>query len=352
MFNSNTIVHGMYATFRQFLNYISNIRGHEDREVEVWLCGEKESLNCSKAEEIFEKEILKRYWFTYRRGFSFRCKNGKEISTDAGWGCMLRCGQMILAEAIRRMGLISDDTKMIALFDDCEACRFSINNILQEREMDLSVESRVDEWFGPNMISQILKRLCSDGAFLYVHVAMDNTIVLDKFVNLQRKQTSLSKPLLLLIPLMVGISEFDKRRSATLKRLLRNDCSVGFIGGRPKHALFFFGLWGTDNLLYLDPHTLQQCTFGNGEKRNETFHCRDCSYISFEKLDPSLALGFVCDNVQSFNQLIRELSTIIQEDALHKEIGEPTSIYPLFEIVQRQQEFDGSVDCDDILMTF
>ena len=37
-------------------------------------------------------------WFTYRQGIAFP----KGLSSDVGWGCMLRVGQMMLAEALRR----------------------------------------------------------------------------------------------------------------------------------------------------------------------------------------------------------------------------------------------------------
>jgi len=48
--------------------------------------------------EIIREDIRSKLWFTYRRGFVQIGDTG--ITTDKGWGCMLRCGQMVLAQAL------------------------------------------------------------------------------------------------------------------------------------------------------------------------------------------------------------------------------------------------------------
>lgn len=40
-------------------------------------------------------------WFTYRDNLEFGIAGSKEKS-DAGWGCMIRTGQMILMQALKR----------------------------------------------------------------------------------------------------------------------------------------------------------------------------------------------------------------------------------------------------------
>lgn len=39
-------------------------------------------------------------WYTYRSGFE--AIEGTTYTSDAGWGCMIRTGQMMAAEALRR----------------------------------------------------------------------------------------------------------------------------------------------------------------------------------------------------------------------------------------------------------
>lgn len=48
--------------------------------------------------ETIRKDIRSKFWFTYRRGFVQIGDTG--LTSDKGWGCMLRCGQMVLAQAL------------------------------------------------------------------------------------------------------------------------------------------------------------------------------------------------------------------------------------------------------------
>lgn len=43
-------------------------------------------------------DIQSRLWFTYRKGF-VQIGN-TNFTSDRGWGCMLRCGQMVIGQAL------------------------------------------------------------------------------------------------------------------------------------------------------------------------------------------------------------------------------------------------------------
>ena len=80
-----------------------------------------------------------RYWFTYRKGFAQIGGNGP--SSDQGWGCMLRAGQMMLAETISQIKLSRDykwklDSEsetyqeIISLFLDTHSSPVSIQQVI------------------------------------------------------------------------------------------------------------------------------------------------------------------------------------------------------------------------------
>lgn len=50
--------------------------------------------------ELLKEEVNKFIWFSYRSNFKEMVYNNKIYSSDAGWGCMIRVGQMILAKGI------------------------------------------------------------------------------------------------------------------------------------------------------------------------------------------------------------------------------------------------------------
>ena len=45
----------------------------------------------------FKKDYFSQIWFTYRSRFS--PLNDSTVTTDMGWGCMLRSAQMMIARA-------------------------------------------------------------------------------------------------------------------------------------------------------------------------------------------------------------------------------------------------------------
>ncbi|XP_046854404.1 cysteine protease ATG4A-like isoform X2 [Xenia sp. Carnegie-2017] len=321
-----------------------------DYKPPVWILGK---YYDGKYEEI-EKVVKSCLWFTYRKGFT--PIGGTGPTSDAGWGCMLRCGQMILAEALVRRHLgkgwvwnkkVKDVKYMMILnsFLDKKDSFYSIHQIAQ---MGVSEGKNVGSWFGPNTIAQVLRKLVQfdEWSKISVHVAMDNTVVINditqdsistcketKSLHNRHFKSSISstsgdfawKPLVLFIPLRLGLSTMNLVYENALKKCFTLAQSLGCIGGRPNHASYFIGYNG-NKLLYLDPHVTQTSVVSEDLNNiaDETFHC--CVSppwsMSISDMDPSVALGFYCETENEFNELCFSL----------REINK-SSPRPLFEVI-------------------
>eukprot|EP00126_Sphaerothecum_destruens_P007154 Sdes_comp19715_c0_seq1m11658 len=61
----------------------------------VFILGRKYTL--PQDADSIDRFLESRIWFSYRTGME---PIAYKFSTDAGWGCMLRCGQMLLAQCL------------------------------------------------------------------------------------------------------------------------------------------------------------------------------------------------------------------------------------------------------------
>lgn len=60
-------------------------------------------------QEAFLKDFESYLWITYRKNFApllIENKDVKSMSSDAGWGCVIRCSQMQIANVFRQMMIL------------------------------------------------------------------------------------------------------------------------------------------------------------------------------------------------------------------------------------------------------
>lgn len=121
-------------------------------------------------------------------------------------------------------------------------------------------------------------------------------------------------PLLIIIPLRLGLNELNPIYVNRLKKCFCIKSSLGIIGGRPNQALYFLG-YVNDEILYLDPHSTQRSgSVGNKEtideiEVDETYHQRFCGRMRFDSMDPSIAVSFLCKTKDEFDELVEELKS-------------------------------------------
>ncbi|XP_058297600.1 cysteine protease ATG4A isoform X1 [Hylobates moloch] len=306
-----------------FTDYLEE---YPDTDELVWILGKQHLLKTEKSKLL--SDISARLWFTYRRKFS--PIGGTGPSSDAGWGCMLRCGQMMLAQALicRHLGRDwswekqkeqpKEYQRILQCFLDRKDCCYSIHQMAQ---MGVGEGKSIGEWFGPNTVAQVLKKLAlfDEWNSLAVYVSMDNTVVIEDIKKMcrvlplsadtagdrppdsltasnQSKGTSAYcsawKPLLLIVPLRLGINQINPVYVDAFKECFKMPQSLGALGGKPNNAYYFIGFLG-DELIFLDPHTTQAFvdTEENGTVNDQTFHClQSPQRMNILNLDPSVAL--------------------------------------------------------------
>ncbi|CAG0893606.1 unnamed protein product [Darwinula stevensoni] len=331
---------------------------------EIWLLGRRYLSKDEAHRQALRDDVRTRIWCTYRKGFSPIGGSGGCVS-DKGWGCMLRCGQMVLCEALvsHRLGRTwqwkqgaknPDYFKIINLILDRRDSPFSIH---QMALMGASEAQRpVGEWYGPNTVAHILRKLVnlSSEVELEVHVAMDNLVISQEIVTRCKQHASHPDgwtPLLLFIPLRLGLDSVNEIYIPSIQETFRMPQTLGIIGGRPNHALYFIGYSG-DSLIYLDPHTTQPAasiSLDNGLITSElmvldsSFHCFDLLTMAAANIDPSLALCFLFTRETEFEAWCETMNGSLLFE-LQDTI--PPGYIPL--CAMESQETDGASACPSI----
>uniref|UniRef100_A0AAY5E9I9 Cysteine protease n=1 Tax=Electrophorus electricus TaxID=8005 RepID=A0AAY5E9I9_ELEEL len=315
-----------------------------DTNEPVWILGECYNVKTEKSELL--SDVHSKLWFTYRKKFS--PIGGTGPSSDTGWGCMLRCGQMILAQALvcqhlgREWRWVAEGPqpteyqRILHCFLDRKDSCYSIHQMAQ---MGVGEGKSVGEWYGPNTVAQVLKKLAlfDDWNSLAVYVSMDNTVVIEdisKFFYLscccccfctdyKMYVQSLSSARSLahsdreaVLPggmaqfslLYVKFNHHMECISSDSDYFLFKECfkmpqSCGVLGGKPNLAYYFIGFID-DELIYLDPHTTQLAVDSETGTpvHDQSYHCQRSPHrMKITSLEPSVALGFFCRSEEDFD---------------------------------------------------
>ncbi|XP_032795587.1 cysteine protease ATG4B isoform X2 [Daphnia magna] len=341
----------MLEACEAFVTYESGIildrQGFEVNDDPVWILGQKYDTR-TKLDEL-HTDIKSRLLLTYRRNFTAIGDSG--MTTDRGWGCMLRCGQMVVAQALVKQHLgrgpfwpLKNDQnkaetykKILRLFEDKKTAVYSIHQLAQ---MGVSEGKEIGQWFGPNTVAQVLKKLSAydEWSSLKIHVAMDNAVVIEEIEELCHTknpdaETTMWNPLLLVVPLRLGLLSINPIYIDSLKACLQMPQSIGMIGGKPSQALYFIGYVG-DDVVFLDPHLTQNAIeFDDEEFEDSSYHPTTSARISFHSMDPSLAVCFSCTTHSEWKNLLQQFKIMT-------EAGKKQN---LFEVcTQRQAEWHPS----------
>eukprot|EP00536_Pseudo-nitzschia_multiseries_P005155 jgi/Psemu1/189797/e_gw1.93.91.1 len=256
------------------------------------------------------------FWWTYRYDFpEINC-----ISSDAGWGCMLRSAQMMLSQALRihfksrhwkpdpsTSKARQDDfvASLMTWFADFPSKTESIYSLHNMCAAGLAkYEVLPGDWYGPGTACYVMRDLVAlhqqrQSNVFRVHVSSEGTVYNDLVYELMTKDAAKKKrqsqqigkdeektvaeplhpldpacitedveldlkdvewdaSLLLLIPHRLGRDSINETYVKSVVQSFGLPQSVGILGGRPRGARWFFGAYADGSkVLGLDPHTVQ-----------------------------------------------------------------------------------------------
>lgn len=358
----------------------------------VCLLGQSYQLSYTGERESFRRAFSSLLWMTYRRGFP--PLDGSALSSDAGWGCMLRSAQMLLAQGLllhmmptgwtwpathhqtkddlevldahmlndslrgsgrprrRSLGPTLDcesqeertHRRLVSWFGDLPSAPLGLHRLV---ELGRASGKKAGDWYGPAIAAHILQKAVSalELLNLAVYVAQDCTVYIGDVLNLcgtSRPDLSARsgwKSLILLVPVRLGSDVLNPAYTQCVKRLLELRCCMGIIGGKPKHSLFFVG-FQDDQLIYLDPHYYQTAV---DVKRDdfplESFHCKSVRKMPFNRMDPSCTVGFYARSRADFQTLCSDVT---------KALTSSEEKYPIFTFVEGHNEEESGCPSDSI----
>ncbi|GCB73076.1 hypothetical protein scyTo_0002338 [Scyliorhinus torazame] len=165
----------------------------------------------------------------------------------------------------------------------------------------------------------------SESLNIAIYVAQDCTVYKGFVLNLC--ETPLKggtipgcdwKSIMLLVSAQLGGENLNPVYMQCVKEILKLECCIGIIGGKPKHSLNFTG-FQDDFLLCLDPHYCQPVVdVTKPDFLLESFHCISSKKLSFTKMDPRCTIRFYAQTKENFENLCKNVTMVLSSSSLKK----------------------------------
>ena len=319
------------------------------------------------------------------------------FTSDAGWGCMIRTSQNLLANALLRLfhtiggqpqklAVTKTEADVIELFQDTLSAPFSLHNFIKAAN-SLSLNIKPGQWFGPSAASLSIKKLVNDYNFIqqerqserdsgrdsghkvptpnlklhsksadsdsdsdsdsdaiskrnsipYVYVS-ENCDLYDDEINAIFELEQ--RPILFLFPIRLGIEQVNKYYYSSILQILASKFSVGIAGGKPSSSFYFIGYEGEDDLIYFDPHLPQ---IVQTPVNLESYHTSEYSKLKIDQLDPSMMIGILIETIDEYQEFkmscFESDNKILHFHPLVTTAPRESSINQSWEEVQGEEEF-------------
>uniref|UniRef100_A0A8C3G316 Cysteine protease n=1 Tax=Cyclopterus lumpus TaxID=8103 RepID=A0A8C3G316_CYCLU len=338
--------------------------------------------------EAFRKDFASRVWLTYRE--ELPPLPSSTLTSDCGWGCMLRAGQMMLAQALilhflgrdwtwsEAMTLQPLDTEtwtttaakrlvaslqgsprpsdqgsppmhqaqargsaeeadahlkemyhrtLVSWFGDSPSAHLGLHRLVR---MGLTMGKQAGDWYGPAVVAHILKKAVEEatdpGLAGITAYVSQDCTVYSADVIDSHRAPRAGRAVIILIPVRLGGEKTNPDYFNFAKSILSLEYCIGIIGGKPKQACYFVG-FQDDSLIYMDPHYCQSFVdVSTSDFPLQSYHCPSPKKMPFSKMDPSCTIGFYSRSAQDYERISQELSKVLQPSARDK--------YPAFTFMQ------------------
>ncbi len=363
-----------------------------------------QSKNPSDDKSIYK--LGKVLVYTYRKNFPKikNYKNNKTYTTDAWWGCMVRCGQMILSRGIYRLlkskGLFTKEALfytvplfgnypirtqnlhkyfqgMITKYKDMVNLDESSDKDIKEFYPPFSIKTLCDvgeifertagEWFSDVIITGVFRKI-SEYFNLFNHKDLNVKIMTfqsciemkdileecfvqqkyDKknqnYIHFQKKYYYYNKMGIIFVNVRVGLDKIPKDYYEGIRQLFRLKECIGIIGGKTRLAYYFIGYnEDDDSLLYLDPHVTKEAdkVINMGNILSKHVN-KEIHLLKLNKMSTAFTIGFCFRTYEEFLDLY-EFWNKAKQDKL-----------PILGMVKQSIEYDGKdlFDEDDCSPTY
>lgn len=303
----------------------------------------------------FIDDFESRIWMTYRSNFPPIPRSQDPISTssmtfavrlrsladregftsDTGWGCMIRSGQSVLANALllRRYGRAwryqrkptevapTADAETISLFADHPSAPFSIHNFVSHGAA--ACNTHPGHWFGPSTTAACIAALVEKhlAARLRVYVSASTADVYEDKLRALSTGPAM-QPTLILLGVRLGPDRITPVYHPALRDLFTYPQSLGIAGGRPSSSHYFVGVH-SDTFFYLDPHTTQNALPYHPspseytESEVASCHTRRLRGVKVGEMDPSMLLAFLVNDEEDWKDFRRRIDNATGKGIVH-----------------------------------
>ncbi|KAI1646199.1 uncharacterized protein F4817DRAFT_154305 [Daldinia loculata] len=321
----------------------------------------------------FLDDFESRIWMTYRSefdpiaksqdpkafsalSFSMRLKSqlGDQtgFASDSGWGCMIRSGQSLLANAMlvhrlgrgwRRSTPSQEENKILSLFADDPRAPYSIHNFV--RHGASACGKYPGEWFGPSATARCIQALTNTTEpALRVYSTGDGPDVYeDNFMKIAKPDGTTFHPTVILVGTRLGIDKITPVYWEALTASLQMPQSIGIAGGRPSSSHYFIGVQGL-HFFYLDPHFTRPALPYHEDpdeytqEEIDTCHTRKLRRLHVKEMDPSMLIGFLIRDEEDWKDWRRSVKHVQGKAIIHVSDHDPIA----------QMEAAGGAIMDDV----